>query len=62
MSHYRVYIIGSDGRFQSTVSLDCADDDAAMQQAKQLVDDHDVELWQSARKIARFDHAPKMQF
>jgi hypothetical protein len=33
-----------------------------MQQARQLVDDHDVELWQSARKIARFDHAPKMQF
>jgi hypothetical protein len=62
MSHYRVYFIGSDGRFKSTVSLQCADDDAAIKQARQLSDDQDVELWQSARKIARFDHAPKMQF
>jgi hypothetical protein len=30
-----------------------------MKQAKQLVDGYDVEVWQRARKIARFEHKPK---
>jgi len=34
--------------------LDCADDRAAVESAKQLVDDHDIELWQRDRLIARF--------
>jgi hypothetical protein len=38
---------------------DCGDDDAAMERAKQLVDGHDVELWQNERKIARFDRKPE---
>jgi hypothetical protein len=28
-----------------------------MEKAKQLVDRHDVELWQHNRKIARFQHS-----
>jgi hypothetical protein len=36
MAEYRVYIIGPDGHFQNSVALDCADDDAAIEQAKQL--------------------------
>jgi hypothetical protein len=62
MPEYRVYIVGTDGRFRDSVVLDCADDDAAKEQAEQLVDGHDVELWQRARKIARFEHQPKLQF
>ena len=62
MPEYRVYIIGSDGHFQSAVPLDCADDFEAKEKAKRLVDGHDVELWQRVRKIARFDHKPKIQF
>jgi hypothetical protein len=31
-----------------------------MEQAKQLVDGHDVELWQRDRKIAKFDRQPKI--
>jgi hypothetical protein len=62
MPEYRVYIIGSDGHFQGSVPLICPHDDAAMEQAKQLMDGHDIELWQRARKIARFVHKPKMQF
>ena len=54
MAQYRVYIIGRDGHFQDFVPLDCADDDAAMEQAKQLVDGHDVELWELGRKITVF--------
>jgi hypothetical protein len=53
---YRAYIIGSDGEFQNSVPLECADDAVALKKAKQLVDGHHVELWQYTRKIASFDH------
>jgi hypothetical protein len=59
---YRVYIVGSDGHFKEAVPLACADDDTAKRQAKQLVNGHDVELWQRDRKIATFQHKPKIQF
>ena len=59
MAEYRVYIIGPDGHFQNSVILDCADDSAAMEQARQLVNGYDVELWQHDRKIAKFDHKPE---
>jgi hypothetical protein len=31
------------------------DDSAAIESAKQLIDGHDLELWQRDRRIARFD-------
>jgi hypothetical protein len=37
----------------------CADDDAAKERAKQLVDGHDVELWQLDRKISVFLSEPE---
>jgi hypothetical protein len=55
MPHYRAYIIGRDGHFDKAVELDCADDKAAMESAKQFVDGHDVELWQRDRRIAKFE-------
>jgi HJR/Mrr/RecB family endonuclease len=39
--------------------LICGDDAEAMEKAKQLAVDHDVELWQRDRKIATFNHTPK---
>jgi hypothetical protein len=36
------------------------DDGEAIKLANQLVDGHDVELWQLDRKIRRFKHAPKL--
>jgi hypothetical protein len=62
MPEYRVYIVGSDGHFQSAQALECADDDEAARQAERLVDGHDVELWQRDRKIATFERLRKMQF
>jgi hypothetical protein len=59
MPEYRAYIIGSDGHFHSSVQLDCTDDEVAKEQAKQLVDGHDVELWQRDRKIAKFERKPE---
>jgi hypothetical protein len=59
MPDYRVYIVGSDGHFSDVVPLECADDGEAVEQAKQLVDGHDVELWQRDRKVATFERKPK---
>jgi hypothetical protein len=56
MHEYRAYIIGPDGPIQSRVDLVCADEDTAIEHAKQLVDGHDVELWELDRKIATFPH------
>jgi hypothetical protein len=55
MPHYRALIIGRDGHFDKAVELDCANDEAAMESAKQFVDGHDVELWQLDRRIAKFE-------
>jgi hypothetical protein len=62
MPEYRAYLVGHDGHFREAVPLVCIDDDEAMKKAKLLVDGHDVELWQRDRKIARFDHKPKLNF
>jgi hypothetical protein len=59
MSHYRAYVIGQDGHFIKSVILDCESDDAAIEAAKQLVDGHDIELWQLDRQIAKFDRKPE---
>jgi hypothetical protein len=57
MKDYRAYILGPDGHVQARVDLIYADDEnAAKEQAKRLVDGHDVELWQLDRKIATFTH------
>jgi hypothetical protein len=55
MSEYRIYVIGSDDHFIEAIQLDCSDDKAAIESAKQFVNGHDIELWQRARKIANFE-------
>lgn len=59
MPDYRAYLVGSDGHFYKSVVLDEPDDAAAIAAAKQLVDGHDVELWQRDRKIAEFAQKPE---
>ena len=56
MPGYHAYIVGSDGHFFNSVPLECADDAEAVEQAKQLVDGYDVELWQRDRRVATFQH------
>ena len=56
MAEYRAYILASNGRIMKPVDLECDDDEAANEAAKQLIDGHDVELWQGSRKIATFRH------
>jgi hypothetical protein len=55
MADYRVYVIGADGHIFKAVGLVCADDAEAIEEAKRLGVDHDVELWQLDRKVATFD-------
>ena len=59
MPEYRAYLVGSDGHFYRSVFLDARDDAAASEAAKQLVDGHDVELWQLDRKIGTFAQEKK---
>jgi hypothetical protein len=56
MPDYRAYIMGPDGHVQNRVELRCDDDVEAIRLAKQIVDGHDVELWQLDRHIETFRH------
>ena len=59
MTHCQVYAIGNDGFLFSAIHLDCSDDKAAIESAKQLINDHDIELWQRDRRIAKFERRPE---
>ena len=59
MAEYRAYLIGSDGHFYDVFPLTCADDVEAIEMAKKLVIDRDVEHWQLDRKIGTFSLKPK---
>jgi hypothetical protein len=57
MTYYHAYIIGQDGHFKEAINLDCADDTTAVESAKQLVNGHDVELWQRDRLVTKLASA-----
>lgn len=46
--------MGDDGHILRPVELVCENDEVAKEQARKLVDGHDVELWQLDRKISTF--------
>ncbi|WP_409190358.1 hypothetical protein [Bradyrhizobium sp. RDM4] len=49
---YRAYIMSQDGHISGVQELDCADDDEAKAKATQMLDRHDLELWQRDRRVA----------
>ena len=51
---YRAFLLGRDGHVFGRVDFYCETEEEAKQRAQLLVDGHDVELWQEARKIATF--------
>jgi hypothetical protein len=59
MAEYRAYILTPDNHIAKAVDLFCEDDEAAKERAKQLVNGHDVELWQLGRKVETFKRKPK---
>ncbi len=54
MTDYRVYVLGDDGHIVRAIELDCQDDSAATEAAKQHLNGRDIELWQRERCVARF--------
>jgi hypothetical protein len=54
LQDYSLYLIARSGRLVREIEVDCADDDVAIDLALQWADDHDVELWQLDRMVARF--------
>jgi hypothetical protein len=59
VAEYRAYAVGSDGHFIEFVALVCVDDAEAIEKAKRLADDHDVELWSGERFVIRVSHGRK---
>jgi hypothetical protein len=53
LAHYRAYYVGSSGNFIAYEALVCRDDDEAVAEAKQFVDDHDIEVWCGERFVKR---------
>ena len=53
MLEYRFYFIKHDGQIDGPAQdYEAADDRAALVKAKQLVDGHDIEVWQAKRLVA----------
>jgi hypothetical protein len=59
MIEYRAYILTRDDHIAKAVDLFCKDDETAKERAKQLVNGHDVELWQLGRKVETIKHTPE---
>lgn len=56
MQLYRVYIMDPKGYVESPPELiECADNDAAIGQARQYLDGKPVEIWEDGRRIARLE-------
>jgi len=60
---YRLYTLGTDGHFANVKVIECANDQEAIKQSRQLIDGHDLELWHYDRYIARLSphssHSPE---
>ena len=57
-AHYRAFVIGADGHVINRIDLFCESEDDARERAAQLVDSQAIELWEGARRIARFEPKP----
>jgi hypothetical protein len=53
MADYRAYTIGHEGHFIAHRAFVCENDADAIEWAKQLVDGHDIELWNEGRFVIR---------
>ncbi|MCS3896085.1 hypothetical protein M2171_005218 [Bradyrhizobium japonicum USDA 38] len=51
MKDYRAFLLDQDGHILCAHGFDAVDDEEALQKARGLVDGHDVEVWQLARKV-----------
>ena len=61
MHQYRIYTFREDGHFSTVRRIECTDQKQAVQEAQQLVEGEDSELWQGEHLIARFTDLQKPQ-
>jgi hypothetical protein len=62
MPDYRAYIVGVGGHFNTIITEflhNHPDDTTAIEAAKQIVGDHDIELWDRDRFVGRFSPEAK---
>jgi hypothetical protein len=60
MPEYRAYSITGDNHIdQAAIVITADDDDQAIQLALPLVNGHDVELWEGARRVTRLKSGAK---
>lgn len=53
MLEYKFYAIKRDGHIEGPpAARDCPNDGEALKEARQLVNGHDIEVWQGSRLIA----------
>ncbi|MCK1337306.1 hypothetical protein ABIB06_003730 [Bradyrhizobium sp. LB8.2] len=53
---YRAFIMSEDGRITGVHEMECADDVEATAKARQLLDGHDLEVWNRDRRVAVLKH------
>ena len=58
MKAYRLYLIGKDSHFAGVQGIDAPEDEAAIAEAAQIVDDQPMELWDRGRKVKVFPADP----
>jgi hypothetical protein len=55
--HYRIYSVDADGHVHGPPDeIECVDDDAAIRRAKTVLDSHDIEVWEGARRVIVLRH------
>ena len=60
MPHYRIYSVTREGRIKSApVTIDCDDDQIAIERAKSIKDGLDLEVWQERRRVAVLKSNPQ---
>jgi hypothetical protein len=55
MIEYRAYALGSDGHIIKAIALVCDDDNQAIEQAREALENHTIEVWSGNRFVARLD-------
>jgi hypothetical protein len=58
MKAYRLYLLDQYGHFDDVRLIDAPEDEAAVEEAAQIVADQPMELWDRARKVKFFPADP----
>jgi hypothetical protein len=51
--YYRAYVLDDEGHITGVHEMNCANDEEARQKAAQLLDGHELEVWNRQRRVAR---------